>query len=131
MLITIKDHPNEVLQEGRHNVTITEVLEGITPNSVEYFAPRFGNEKGSILGRLYVTEPSQFRIIELFRVCNIEYDSKKQLNTDNLIGKRLTISVEKKERNEKVIYDVTKFEKIVEDSLIQNDEPFTADDLPF
>jgi hypothetical protein len=132
MIIHIKETPKDLLKEGKHDVTISQIWEGTAPSGSDYFEPQFQNEFGYVRGRFYNTEKSMPRIIELFKVCDLKTEPNSSIDTNSLIGKRLSIIVEKKEREGRLFLDVVRFEKSmisneeVGDNLIENE-----DDLPF
>ena len=136
MIINIKETPKDLLTGGRHEVTIAQIWEGTAPSGTGYFEPQFQNENGYVRGRLYNTEKSQSRIIELFKACDLKAEPNTSIDTNLLVNRRLIIVIEKKEREGKSFLDVVRFEK-ASSTIENNDFDFTGnqkldeDDLPF
>ncbi len=79
------------LQDGRHVVTITEITEGESEyKRIPFFAARMENEDGFVEQRFYNSEPSKPILAELMNAVQLE---GKDLNTDDLVGKELSIEV--------------------------------------
>lgn len=82
------------LSNGRHVVEITDVQEGKSEHKgVPFFNCRFENEEGFVTTRFYDTEPGMPAIVDLFKTVGIEVKEGIQINTEDLIGKRLSIAV--------------------------------------
>jgi hypothetical protein len=91
MKIIIARWPKEHLSEGLHSVKITKILNGRNQNNIEYFDCFFENNQGSCSSRYYITEKAMFRVIALFRACNLSAENNQTVDTDDLIGKELKI----------------------------------------
>jgi hypothetical protein len=132
MIIYIKETPKDLLNEGKHDVTISQIWEGTAPSGSDYFEPLFQNEHGYVRGRLYNTEKSMPRIIEIFKACGLKTEQNSSIDTNSLIGKRLCIFIEKKEREGKLFLDVVRYEKCNStNDEISEHHLENKDDLPF
>jgi hypothetical protein len=82
------------LENGRHPVEISEVTEGKSEKKgVPFFSCRFENENGFITSRYYYSEPGMPTIVDLFKTVGIEVKEGDQLDTADLVGKKLSILV--------------------------------------
>lgn len=83
------------LNNGRHVVKITGIEEGKSEHKgVPFFSCRFENDEGFITNRFYYSEPGLPIIIDLFKNTGIEVEEGKELNTEALLGKKVSILVE-------------------------------------
>ena len=82
------------LSDGRHVVEITHIDEGTSEyKEVPFFAVRFENEDGFITQRFY-TSPNALPItLGLFQAAGVPLDEGKNVDTKQLMGKRLSIEV--------------------------------------
>ena len=92
MKIYIKEVPKAKLLAGKHIVDIEKIEEGSTINGLEYFDCFFKNGHGVCSSRFYNTENGLYRIVSLFRGCNIPVASEEYLLTSFLVG--LTLQIE-------------------------------------
>lgn len=89
------------LNNGRHVVKITEIAEGKSENKgVPFFSCRFENEDGFITSRFYYTEPGMPIVIDLFKNAGISVEEGKELNTKELLNKKVSILVEERTYND-------------------------------
>ena len=91
MKILITEASKERLPAGKHNVRIVKIVKGTTSNGLEYFECFFENNQGACTSRFYITEKSLFRVISVFRACNLSAENNETVDTDDLIGKDLQI----------------------------------------
>ena len=77
MKILITEAPKERLPAGKHNVRIVKIVKGTTSNGLEYFECFFENNQGTCTSRFYITEKSLFRVISIFRACNLSAEKLK------------------------------------------------------
>lgn len=83
------------LNNGRHVVEITEVEDGKSEHKgVPFFSCRFENDEGFINSRFYYTEPGMPIIIDLFKNVGVKVEEGKELNTKELLNKKVSIQVE-------------------------------------
>jgi hypothetical protein len=83
------------LTNGRHIVEITDIVEGNSEHKgVPFFSCRFENEDGFITSRFYYSEPGLPIIIDLFKKAGIEVEEGKELNTEALLNKKVSIMVD-------------------------------------
>lgn len=105
------------LSNGRHVVEITDVQEGKSEHKgVPFFNCRFENEEGFVNTRFYDTEPGMPAIVDLFKTAGIEVKEGIQINTEDLLGKKLSIMVSDRTYTdpggkEKTIKVATEFKK--------------------
>ncbi|MDQ3535972.1 MAG: hypothetical protein M3421_10145 [Bacteroidota bacterium] len=89
------------LENGRHVVEITEIEEGTSENKgIPFFSCRFENEEGFIHSRFYNTEPGMPILIDLFKNVGIKAEEGKELNTQELLNKKVSILVEERTYND-------------------------------
>lgn len=83
------------LNNGRHVVEITEIEDGKSEHKgVPFFLCRFENDEGFINSRFYYTDPGMPIIIDLFKNVGIKVEEGKELNTKELLNKKVSIQVE-------------------------------------
>ncbi|GAB3936203.1 hypothetical protein [Larkinella terrae] len=83
-----------VLADGLQQVTITNIEEGVSEHKgIPYFAVRFENEEGYVSHRFYQSKAGMPAIIKLFEMVGIEAQEGKELDTQKLVGKKLSIEV--------------------------------------
>jgi hypothetical protein len=83
------------LADGRHVVEITDIEEGKSEHKgTPFFACRFENEDGFILQRFYLTKPGMSGILDLCQAVGIEVSEGDQIDTKQLLHKRVAIVVE-------------------------------------
>jgi hypothetical protein len=112
-----KESNKPFLPDGRHLVEITHIEEGISENKkVPFFACRFENEEGFVTQRFYNSTAGLPIIVALFKSLGMEVDEKTELNTKDLVGKSLTITVGERtyadpdSGNERTLKQATDFE---------------------
>ncbi len=89
------------LPDGRHLVEITHVEEGVSEHkNVPFFACRFENEEGFIMQRFYNSTPGMPVIMKLFQAVDIPVKEGKDLDTNQLLQKKLYITVGERTYNE-------------------------------
>ncbi|NVO85468.1 hypothetical protein [Hymenobacter terrestris] len=82
------------LSDGRHTVEITEIEEGKSENQgIPYFAARMENEEGFVLQRFYLSDAGRPVIMGLYDTVGIEPKAGQDLDTKQLIGKKLSVEV--------------------------------------
>ncbi|MBO0936908.1 hypothetical protein J2I47_10165 [Fibrella sp. HMF5335] len=82
------------LPDGRHEVEITHVDEGKSEyKGVPFFACRMENEDGFVSQRFYTSAAGMPIIMDLFRAVGLEIKADKKLDTNQLIGKKLSVEV--------------------------------------
>jgi hypothetical protein len=137
MKILIAETPKERLPVGVHSVKIVKIEKGTNQNRIEYFECFFENNQGVCSSRYYITEKAMYRIIALFRVCNLSAENNQTVETDDLIGKELKIENVSKLRDGNQFVDTVAVYPLpistgVDAAPFQN--PFEDDDddgLPF
>lgn len=82
------------LPDGRHTVEITAIEEGTSEHqNVPFFAARMENENGFVLQRFYNSEAGHPIILQLYSAAGIKPQEGKDLDTKQLVGKRLSVEV--------------------------------------
>jgi hypothetical protein len=82
------------LPDGRHTVEITAIEEGISEHQqVPFFAARMESEDGFVSQRFYNSEAGLPIILQLYSAVGIHPEKGKDLDTKQLIGKRLSVEV--------------------------------------
>ena len=82
------------LSDGRHEVEITTIDEGKSEyKGVPFIACRFENEAGFVNQRFYVSPTAMPILMELCRAAGIEAEANKELDTNLLKGKKVSIEV--------------------------------------
>ena len=82
------------LPDGRHEVEITHIDEGTSEyKGVPFIACRFENEMGFVTQRFYTSAGGMPILMELCRAAGVEVESGKDLDTNRLKGKRVSIEV--------------------------------------
>ncbi|MBC7921042.1 MAG: hypothetical protein H7Z75_08105 [Ferruginibacter sp.] len=82
------------LENGRHEVAITDVTEGKSEyKGTPFFSCRFENEDGYITSRFYLTDPGMAGIVSLFETVAVPIEEGAEVNTDALLKKHLSIVV--------------------------------------
>jgi hypothetical protein len=90
-----------LLPDGRQEVEITSVDEGTSENKdIPFFAVRFENEEGYVSHRFYLSSAGMPSIIALLKDAGIEAKPDEELDTKQLIGKKLTIEVGERSYND-------------------------------
>ena len=89
-----KGQDKMLLPDGQQQVTITDIEEGSSENKgIPFFAVRFENEEGYLSHRFYQSSAGMPAIVSLFETAGIDVKEGKQLDTQQLVGKELTIEV--------------------------------------
>lgn len=82
------------LPDGRHTVEITDIEEGVSEHQqVPFFAARMENEDGFVSQRFYNSPAGHPIILQLYAAAGIKPQEGKDLDTKQLIGKRLSVEV--------------------------------------
>ncbi|OGX81723.1 hypothetical protein [Hymenobacter glacialis] len=82
------------LPDGRHTVEITAIEEGSSEHqNVPFFAARMESEDGYVSQRFYNSEAGHPIILQLYSAVGIKPEEGKDLDTKQLIGKRLSVEV--------------------------------------
>ena len=82
------------LPDGRHTVEITSIEEGTSEHqNVPFFAARMENEDGFVTQRFYNSEAGHPIILQLYSAVGIKPEAGKDLDTKQLVGKRLSVEV--------------------------------------
>lgn len=82
------------LPDGRHEVEITHIDEGKSEyKGVPFIACRFENEAGFVTQRFYVSPGGMPILMELCQAVGVETESGKDLDTNKLLGKKLSVEV--------------------------------------
>ena len=82
------------LPDGRHTVEITAIEEGVSEHqNVPFFAARMENEDGFVSQRFYNSEAGHPIILQLYSAVGIKPEAGKDLDTKQLVGKRLSVEV--------------------------------------
>ena len=82
------------LPDGRFTVEITAIEEGVSEHQqVPFFAARMEAEEGYVLQRFYNSEAGHPIILQLYSAAGIHPEAGKDLDTKQLIGKRLSVEV--------------------------------------
>lgn len=85
------------LPDGRHTVEITSIEEGTSEHKgTPFFACRFENNDGFIVQRFYLTRPGMSGIIALCQAAGIEVKEGEQIDTKQLIHKKVSVQVEER-----------------------------------
>ena len=106
------------LDNGRHEVEITDVTEGKSEyKGTAFFSCRFENEDGYITSRFYLTDPGMAGIVSLFEIVEVPIEGGAEVNTDALLNKRLSIVVRDRtyqdpdSGNERTVKEAVEFQK--------------------
>ncbi|MEZ0486297.1 hypothetical protein [Fibrella aquatica] len=82
------------LTDGRHDVEITTIDEGKSEyKGIPFIACRFENEEGFVNQRFYISPGGMPILMELCQAVGVEVESGKELDTNKLKGKSLSIEV--------------------------------------
>ncbi|RPD49344.1 hypothetical protein DNI29_00645 [Hymenobacter sediminis] len=82
------------LPDGRHTVEITDIQEGTSEHqNVPFFAARMENEEGFITQRFYTSPNAMPILLSLYTAVGIQPEAGKDLDTKQLLGKRVSIEV--------------------------------------
>jgi hypothetical protein len=134
MKIIITETLKERLPVGKHLVEIVKVDKGTNANGLEYFECFFENKQGVSTDRFYTTEKAMFRIVSLFKSCQLSAETNQEVDTDDLIGKQLEIEIVSRVRDGITFTTAAGFNPIplgtknIEEEL---NNSFEHDDLPF
>jgi hypothetical protein len=134
MKILITESNKERLPVGKHIVEIVKVDKGTNANGLEYFECFFENTQGVSTDRFYTTEKAMFRIVSLFKSCQLSAETNQEVDTDDLIGKKLEIENVSRVRDGITFTTTVGFNPIPSGTMdIQADiiSSFDHDDLPF
>ena len=95
MKISVEKGPNKgFLPDGRHTVEITDMEEGVSEHQqVPFFAARMESENGFVSQRFYNSEAGHPIILQLYAAADIKPEGGKDLDTKQLIGRRLSVEV--------------------------------------
>lgn len=106
------------LPDGKHLVEIVNVEEGVSEHkNVPFFACRFENEQGFIMQRFYNSPPGMPVIMKLFQAVDIPVEEGADVDTNQLLHKKLYITVgertynEPESGNERTLKQAIDFEK--------------------
>ena len=82
------------LTDGRHEVEITHIDEGKSEyKGIPFIACRFENEEGFVTQRFYISPAGMPILMELCQAVGIQAEAKKELDTNKLLGKKVSIEV--------------------------------------
>lgn len=82
------------LTDGRHEVEITNIDEGKSEyKGIPFIACRFENEDGFVNQRFYISPAGMPILMELCQAASIEVETQKELDTNQLLGKKVSIEV--------------------------------------
>ncbi len=82
------------LPDGQHVVEITHIDEGTSEyKGVPFFACRMENEDGFVSQRFYLSPAGMPIVMDLFRAVGIDAEAGKKLDTNQLVGKKLSVAV--------------------------------------
>ena len=96
-----KGQDKTLLEDGQQRVTITDIDEGASEyKAIPFFAVRFENDEGYISHRFYQSPAGMPAIIGLFDMAGIEAQAGKELDTQQLLGKEITIEVGERAYND-------------------------------
>jgi len=85
------------LADGRHTVEITQIDEGSSEyKDVPFFACRFENEDGFVNQRFYLSPAGMPILLGLFKAVGIEVQDGEQLDTKQLLHKKVSIEVDER-----------------------------------
>lgn len=134
MKIIITETLKERLPVGKHIVEIVKVDNGINANGLEYFECFFENKQGVSTARFYTTEKAMFRIVSLFKSCQLSAETSQEVDTDDLIGKKIEIENVSKVRDGITFITTEAFNPIPSGTTNAEEDvnnSFDDDDLPF
>lgn len=134
MKIIITETLKERLPVGKHIVEIVKVDYGINANGLEYFECFFENEQGVSTARFYTTEKAMFRIVSLFKSCQLSAETSQEVDTYDLIGKKIEIENVSKVRDGITFTTTEAFNPIPSGTTNAEEDvnnSFDDDDLPF
>ena len=107
------------LPDGRHDVEITHVDEGTSEyKGVPFFACRMESEDGFVSQRFYTSPAGMPIVIDLFRAAGIDVQAGKKLDTNQLVGKKLSVEVgdytynDPESGNERTLKQASHFEAV-------------------
>jgi hypothetical protein len=101
MKIQVDNQEKGFLPDGRHTVEITDIEEGISEHQqVPFFAARMENEDGFVTQRFYNSPAGKPIILSLYSAVGIKPEGDHDLDTKQLIGKRLSVEVSDHTYNE-------------------------------
>jgi len=82
------------LPDGRHTVEITDIEEGTSEHQhVPFFAARMESADGFVSQRFYNSDAGHPIILQLYAAVGIKPEAGKDLDTKQLVGKRLSVEV--------------------------------------
>jgi hypothetical protein len=82
------------LNDGRYDVEITHIDEGTSEyKGIPFFACRFENEEGFVTQRFYSSPAGMPIIMDLCRAAGVAVKTDEELDTNQLMGKRVSIEV--------------------------------------
>ena len=82
------------LTDGRHEVEITHIDEGKSEyKGIPFIACRFDNEEGFVNQRFYISPAGMPVLMELCQAVGIKAEANKELDTNQLLGKKVSIEV--------------------------------------
>ncbi|NPA64473.1 MAG: hypothetical protein GXO16_05820 [Epsilonproteobacteria bacterium] len=129
----------EYLGTGKHFVKVVDVKD-----EHEYIQVRFQDKNGAIhQERFYLRDSVKWRIAALAKACGIWDDGQAKIDSEDLIGCYLYITIEEQEYNGKTYRNVAKFEasglpkdtKIAHQNKKQQEQlpevDIDEDDIPF
>lgn len=94
MKIQVEKGQDAFLPDGRHVVEITQIDEGTSEyKEVPFFAARFENEEGFLSQRFYTSPKAMPITLGLFQAAGVPVEEGKDLDTKQLMGKKLSIEV--------------------------------------
>ena len=94
MKIQVDNQEKGFLPDGRHTVEITDIEEGTSEHqNVPFFAARMESEDGFVSQRFYNSAAGKPIILSLYSAVGIKPDGEKDLDTKQLIGKKLSVEV--------------------------------------
>ncbi|MEZ0538829.1 hypothetical protein [Fibrella arboris] len=107
------------LSDGRQTVDITNIDEGKSEyKDVPFIACRFENEDGFVNQRFYISPAGMPILMELCRAVGVETGANNQLDTNKLLGKKVSIEVsdytyqDPETGNERTLKQATAFEPV-------------------
>lgn len=94
MKIQVDKDDKGFLPDGRHTVEITDIEEGVSEHqNVPFFAARMENEDGFVTQRFYNSPAGKPIILSLYSAVGIKPEGEQDLDTKQLIGKKLSVEV--------------------------------------
>lgn len=114
-----KGQDKSFLSDGRQTVEITHIEEGASEyKGTPFFAARFENEEGFVNQRFYLSAGGMPIIMSLLEAVGIEPKENKDIDTKELIGKKVSIEVgdytynNPEDGNERTIKQASNFESV-------------------